>query len=237
MTLEERLATLRSVTARKELIADAEQNPPAVDPARIYAFPPGAARYDLSHDDSLAAHARRRGVTPAAAFIEMALESDGAQVYTWPVFNDDAAAVRAMVADDSVRLGLADAGAHVGQIMDASQPTHVLAHWVRDTATLSLEDAVRRLTSQPCQVLGIRDRGVIAPGAAADLNVINLDALALEHPRFVHDLPNSAGRFVQDAQGYLWTFVGGTAVVADGKRTGALPGTVLRQSSRSGIST
>ncbi|HEY3485564.1 MAG TPA: amidohydrolase family protein, partial [Ilumatobacteraceae bacterium] len=120
MKLEERLATLRDVAARRELIADADRNPPAVDPARIYAFRAGPARYDLVDEDSLAAHATRRGVTPAAAFIEMALESDGTQVYTWPVFNDDAAAVRAMVADDAVLLGLADAGAHVGQIMDAS---------------------------------------------------------------------------------------------------------------------
>ncbi len=237
MKLEERLATLRDVAARRELIADADRNPPAVDPARIYAFRAGPARYDLVDEDSLAAHATRRGVTPAAAFIEMALESDGTQVYTWPVFNDDAAAVRAMVADDAVLLGLADAGAHVGQIMDASQPTHVLAHWVRDTGALELEDAVRRLTSQPCEVFGISDRGVLAPGAMADLNVIDLDALELEPPRFVHDLPDGAGRFVQDARGFRWTFVGGTAVVADGARTGELPGTVLRQSSRSGMST
>jgi N-acyl-D-aspartate/D-glutamate deacylase len=236
MPLHERLATLRDASARQELVDDSVRHPPKVDLSKVYAFPPGAARYDLSEDDSLLAHARRRGVTPADAFVEMALETEGAQVYTWPVFNDDTAAVRSMVADPAVLLGLADAGAHVGQIMDASQPTHVLAHWVRDTGLMPIEEAVRRLTSQPSEVFELAGRGVLAPGTVADINVIDLDRLGLDPPRFVHDGPNGSGRFVQDARGYRWTFVGGVPVVADGAATGAVPGQVVRSSKRSGTS-
>ncbi|MGD9996843.1 MAG: amidohydrolase family protein [Ilumatobacteraceae bacterium] len=236
LPLADRLATLRDATARQDLVDDSLRHPPRVDLSKVYAFPPGPARYDLSEEDSLAAHARRRGVPPAAAFVDMALESDGAQVYTWPVFNDDPQAVREMLADPAVMLGLADAGAHVGQIMDASQPTHVLTHWVRDARLMPVEEAVRRLTSHPSGVFELADRGVLAPGAVADINVIDLTELRLDVPRFVHDGPNGAGRFVQDAHGYRWTFVGGVPVVADGVPTGAAPGQVVRASSASGTS-
>ncbi|HRE02965.1 MAG TPA: amidohydrolase family protein, partial [Ilumatobacteraceae bacterium] len=123
---------------------------------------------------------------------------------------------------------LADAGAHVGQIMDASQPSYVLAYWMRERGVLGLADAVRRLTSVPAKVFGIADRGVIAPGAYADINVIDIGAVELDHPEFVHDLPGGAGRFVQRASGYRWTLVNGAPVLADGARTGALPGHMLR---------
>jgi N-acyl-D-amino-acid deacylase len=169
-----------------------------------------------------------RGLTVAATFIEMALESDGRQVFTWPVFNDRADAIETMIGDSSTLLGLGDAGAHVGQIIDASQPSYVLSHWVRERGLLTLADAVRRLTSVPAGVFGIDDRGVLAPGAHADINVIDIDALSLHHPEFVHDLPQGAGRFVQRADGYRWTLVNGTVVLDDGVRTGALAGSVLR---------
>jgi N-acyl-D-aspartate/D-glutamate deacylase len=98
---------------------------------------------------------------------------------------------------------------------------------MRDRKLLTLEDAVRRLTSQPASIFGIEGRGVLAPGAPADVNVIDVERLALHHPEFVNDLPNGAGRFVQRAEGYRWTWVNGTTVLADGNRTGALPGHML----------
>jgi N-acyl-D-aspartate/D-glutamate deacylase len=225
--LDEKLLALASHATRADLVAEVERNPPAVDPARIYAFPPGAARYDLGDEHSLAAHARARGVSVAEAFVDMALESGGTQVFTWPIFNDQQDAVETMITDPGTMLGLADAGAHVGQIMDASQPSYVLSYWMRDRKLLTLEDAVRRLTSQPASIFGIEGRGVLAPGAPADVNVIDVERLALHHPEFVNDLPNGAGRFVQRAEGYRWTWVNGTAVLADGNRTGALPGHML----------
>jgi N-acyl-D-aspartate/D-glutamate deacylase len=132
-----------------------------------------------------------------------------------------------MLADPLVMIGLADAGAHVGQTMDASGPTTLLVDWARDGGAMPVEEAVRRLTSDTAATFGI-DRGTIRPGAVADCNVIDLDALALEVPEYHHDFPGGAGRYVQRARGYDYTVVAGEVVVDHGEHTGALPGRVLR---------
>jgi N-acyl-D-aspartate/D-glutamate deacylase len=131
-------------------------------------------------------------------------------------------------------LGLGDSGAHVGQIMDASLPTFFLAHWVRDRGVFSLEDGIRRLTSDTADVFGVADRGVIREGAYADLNVIDLDALHLPLPEYVHDFPGGAGRFVQRGDGYDATIVNGRVFMSEGEPTGELAGTVLRSGPASG---
>ena len=102
-----------------------------------------------------------------------------------------------MLDDPLVTLGLADAGAHVGQIMDASQPTFFLTYWVRERERWTLEEAIRRLTSDTADLFGFRDRGVLRAGAYADVNVIDFDNLTLPQPEYVHDFPNGAGRYVQ----------------------------------------
>lgn len=225
--LEAKLAAFADAAARADLLAEAERTPAAIDLGTVYAFPAGPARYDLGDEHSLRHHAQVRGVSVAEAFIEMSLESEGRQVFTWPVFNDRTEAVQEMIVDPSTMLGLADAGAHVGQIMDASQPSYVLSYWMRDRGVLTLADAVRRLTSAPAAMFGIEGRGVLTPGAFADVNVLDVDRLSMHHPEYVHDLPNGAGRFVQRAEGYHWTLVNGVPVLADGVRTGALPGAML----------
>ncbi len=127
-----------------------------------------------------------------------------------------------------VTLGLADAGAHVGQIMDASQPTLFLSYWIRDHGLLPIEEAVRRLTSDTAQLFGIRDRGVLAPGAYADVNVIDLDGLALASPMYVHDFPGGAGRYVQGGRGYDYTLVNGQVFMDHGEHAGVFAGRTLR---------
>ena len=117
-----------------------------------------------------------------------------------------------MLDDPVVTLGLADAGAHVGQIMDSSQPTFFLTYWVRERGRWSLEEAVRRLTSDTADLFGVRDRGRLQPGAFADVNVFDLDAMTLHQPEYVHDFPGGAGRFVQRADGYTATVVNGAGV-------------------------
>ncbi|MFM7067966.1 MAG: amidohydrolase family protein, partial [Actinomycetes bacterium] len=119
-------------------------------------------------------------------------------------------------------------GAHATQIMDASQPTWFLSHWVRDEGVLSLEEGVRRLTSDTADFIGYRDRGRVVPGSYADVNVIDVDALALPVPRIVHDFPGGAPRFVQGARGYDHTIVNGVPFMEGGEHTGALSGRVLR---------
>jgi N-acyl-D-aspartate/D-glutamate deacylase len=125
-------------------------------------------------------------------------------------------------------VGLGDAGAHVSQVIDASQATFLLSYWVRERGAFSFEDAVRRITSQTAGLFGLADRGVLAPGAFADINVLDPDALDLPLPEFVNDLPGGAGRLIQRAEGYRATVVNGQVALEDGEHTGALPGVLLR---------
>jgi N-acyl-D-amino-acid deacylase len=224
-----RLPMLRDPSFRQRLIADADVHGTGVDLEQLYVLPPGGdARYDCDPASSLAAIALERGVSPAAAFIELVIETDGALVCNVPFLNQRLDAVEEMLDDPLVTLGLADAGAHVGQIMDASQPTFLLTYWVRERRRWSLTEAVRRLTSDTADLFGIRDRGRLVPGAFADVNVLDLDAMTLPQPQFVYDLPHGAGRYVQRATGYDHTIVNGVPFMEAGEHTGALPGRLLR---------
>jgi N-acyl-D-amino-acid deacylase len=219
---------LRDPTRRALLIAQAEDHPPPIDLSTLYVLPPGPARYDCPAHTSLAAHAESRGVSSAAAFIELAIETDGALVCNFPFLNQRLDAVEEMLDDPLVTLGLADSGAHVGQIMDASQPTFFLTYWVRERSRWGLEEAVRRLTSDTAGLFGIADRGVLCPGAFADINVIDLEGLTLPQPEYVHDFPGGAGRYVQGSSGYDWTIVNGQVFFDHGEHTGELAGRLLR---------
>ncbi len=228
LPLSERLDALRNPERRAALIAAAAAEPPPMDMHMLFVLPPGAARYDCKPEDSLAAHAERRGVSAAEAFIDLALESDGRIVCNVPFLNQRFAAVEEMLDDDVVVMGLADAGAHVGQIMDSSQPTFMLTYWVRERARWTLEQAVRRLTSDTASLFGLTDRGVLRPGAHADVNVIDLENLTLPQPEYVHDFPGGAGRYVQGSSGYDWTIVNGDVFMDHGEHTGSLAGSLLR---------
>jgi N-acyl-D-aspartate/D-glutamate deacylase len=227
-SLQEQLLSLRDAATRSQLIAEAEEHPPRLDLRELYVLPPGPARYDCDPESSLVAHAERRGVSAAAAFIELVLETDGALVCNYPFLNQCLGAVEEMLDDPLVTLGLADAGAHVGQIMDASQPTFYLTYWIREKGRWALEEAIRRLTSDTADLFGIVDRGVLRPGAFADVNVIDLDDLTLHQPEFVHDFPGGAGRYVQGSSGYEYSVVNGQVFMDHGEHTGVLVGRLLR---------
>jgi N-acyl-D-aspartate/D-glutamate deacylase len=227
-SVQEQLLTLRDAATRAQLIAEAEEHQPRLDLRELYVLPPGPARYDCDPESSLAAHAERRGVSPAAAFIELALETDGGLVCNYPFLNQCLGAVEEMLDDPLVTLGLGDSGAHVGQIMDASQPTFYLTYWIREKGRWELEEAIRRLTSDTAELFGIVDRGVLRPGAFADLNVIDLDELTLHQPEFVHDFPGGAGRYVQGSSGYEYSVVNGQVFMDHGEHTGVLAGRLLR---------
>ena len=208
----ERLAAIRDPQWRSRLIADGADARSMLGPDMIFVLPDGPARYDCRSEDSLAAHAARRGVSPVEAFLDLAIESDGTVNLNMPLLNQRLDAVEAMLDDDLVTLGLADAGAHVGQIMDTSQPTFLLTYWVRERQRWTIEEAVRRLTSDTADLFGFTDRGVLRPGAYADVNVIDFDNLTLPQPEFVHDLPNGAGRYIQGSSGYDYTIVNGAGL-------------------------
>jgi N-acyl-D-aspartate/D-glutamate deacylase len=224
-----KMQLIRDTVFRQRLIADADVHGTKVDLARLYILPPnGEARYDCPPETSLTAIADERGVSAAAAFIELLLETDGALNCNLPILNEDLGAVEEMLDDPLVTLGLADAGAHVSQIMDASQPTFLLSYWVNERGRWPVEEAVRRLTSDTADLFGIAGRGRLCVGSFADVNVIDLDALRLHQPEFVHDLPGGAGRYVQRASGYEYTLVNGEVFMEAGEHTGALAGRVLR---------
>jgi N-acyl-D-aspartate/D-glutamate deacylase len=136
-----------------------------------------------------------------------------------------------MVTHPHTLMGLGDGGAHVGYICDASAPTHMLTHWARDRARggrLPVEFVVKRLAGDNARALGLHDRGRVAPGLKADLNVIDFDRLAIRRPEMRYDLPAGGKRLVQGAEGYVATIVSGEVVHQGGEATGALPGKLVR---------
>jgi N-acyl-D-aspartate/D-glutamate deacylase len=228
LDLDGRLAALDDDERRAQLIRDADERPPGLDPGWVYLVGTKDAHYAYTSDDSLGALAARAGESPAATFVRLTRESRGRALFSFPFLNQSLAAVDEMLHHPTVMLGLGDSGAHVGQIMDASLPTFFLSHWVRDRGVFGLEDGIRRLTSDTAGVFGVADRGVIREGAYADLNVFDLDALHLPLPEYVHDFPGGAGRFVQRGDGYDATIVNGRVFMRGGEPTGELAGTVLR---------
>jgi N-acyl-D-amino-acid deacylase len=227
LSLEEKLAVLRDPASRMQLIEAGQETP---DEFFLGAYVLDDDHLDYAHDpaNTLKAVADRRGVTPVEAFIDLSLESNGRVLINWPFLNQDLHAVAEMLDDPNVVMGLADAGAHVGQIMDASQPTFFLSQWVRERGVLSVEEAVRRLTSDTAELFAITDRGSLRPGSFADVNVFDLDRLNVALPEYVYDFPGGAGRYTQRAEGYRATVVNGRVALADGDHTGDLAGRVLR---------
>ncbi|MEO5902179.1 MAG: D-aminoacylase [Ilumatobacteraceae bacterium] len=224
-----KMVAIRDAAFRVRLIEEAEQITGGIDADLMFVLnQPSGARYDLDPATSLGAEARRRGVSPAAAYIELLLETDGTVVCSFPFLNQQLAAVESMLDDPLVTLGLADAGAHVGQILDASQPTFFLTYWIRERGRWTIEEAIRRLTSDTADLFGIDGRGRLRPGAFADVNVIDLDAMHLPPPTYEYDFPHGAGRYVQGATGYDYTLVNGEVFMDHGTHTGVLAGALLK---------
>ncbi len=228
MPLHDRLGLLRDPVRRAELADVAINDRDGLDVFFVLNGPDGLARYDCRPERSLVAEADARGVSPVEAFIDLAVETDGALLLSWPLLNQSVDAIGEMLEQPEILSGLADAGAHVGQTMDASAPTYLLTYWVREREALTLPDAIRRLTSDTASTFGISDRGVVREGAYADLNVIDWDALALPVPEYVHDFPNGAGRYLGRARGYDCTIVNGAVFMEHGEHTGELAGRVVR---------
>jgi N-acyl-D-amino-acid deacylase len=162
------------------------------------------------------------------------LGRDGHELLYLPIFDyaaGDLDAVREMLLHPATVLGLGDGGAHCGVLCDASLPTFMLTHWARDRSRgegIALEQVVHLQTRRTAELYGFRDRGLLAPGYVADLNVIDHDALALEPPEMVYDLPASGKRLVQRARGYVATVKSGVVVRQDDEATGERPGRLLR---------
>jgi len=200
---------------------------------RIYAIgdPPD---YEPTPDRTVAAIAERRGQDPLSTMYDLMLESDASALLMLPFYNYAAGnhdAIYEMLQHPAAVSGLSDGGAHCGLICDASYPTFLLTHWARDRhrgPKLALEYVVRKQTRDTATLFGLSDRGVIEVGKKADINVIDMDALTLDLPKMVYDLPAGGRRLIQGARGYEATVVSGAVTRRHGIDTGARPGRLIR---------
>ena len=158
----------------------------------------------------------------------MAIETDARGLWNYPFLNFDYDAIEAKIRDPNVILGIGDAGAHCGQIQDASQSTYFLTRWVRDGGRWNIEEGIKMLSSEGADLFGLEGRGRLVEGAYADLNVIDYDHLELDAPEYVYDFPDGAGRWIQKAKGYDLTLVNGAVFMRNGEHQGALAGRVIR---------
>ena len=233
LSLPDRVARLSQPEFRRVVLAEMAEAASVFPWDRVYPLgdPPD---YEPDPSGSVAAEAARAGTTPEAVAYDHLLADGGRGFLYVPFLNyadGNLDAVRSMLEDEHSVVGLGDGGAHVGTICDGSFPTTMLTHWVRDRSRgerMDLALVVAKQTSRTATMIGLHDRGLVAEGMRADLNVIDLDGLTLHRPTMAFDLPAGGKRLLQRADGYLHTFVSGEEVYAQGEHTGALPGRLVR---------
>ena len=241
LPLAERVARLREPSVRAKILSEQLQheNPMVRVIASNWAqmFPLGdPPDYEPTPDQSLAAIASREGRRPEEVAYDLLLEGEGKRFLFAPLANYvdcNFDALREMMMHPNTVQGLSDGGAHCGLICDASMPTFLLTHWVRDRTRgerIPLEQAVRLQTGNTAAVYGFADRGTLQVGKKADVNLIDLDRLHLHAPEMVFDLPAQGRRLIQRVDGYRATIVAGEVTFEDGEATGALPGKLVRAS-------
>ena len=187
--------------------------------------------YLPKRDESIAAMAEREGRSPPEVAYDILLEDEGRGFIYSPLVNYasfDTSATEAMLANPNAIMGLGDGGAHVGFILDAGYPTWLLTYWGRERQRFSLPEVIRRLTSDTAHAAGLMDRGVIAVGKKADINILDYDRLGFGKPYVTFDLPAGGRRLLQEGEGYETTIVSGVVTYRQGVATGELPGELVR---------
>lgn len=225
----------------ERMAGDGSAVPPLVDillaridliSARMFPLD-GEPNYEPRVTDSFYVRAKQRGCSALEAIYDHMCEGDGTGLIYFPIFNYNDGSldtVYRMLTHPRALFSLADSGAHVGTVCDASFSTFMLTHWVRDRSgeRIALEHAVEMMTRRNAQYMGLADRGVISPGLRADINVIDPAALSVGRPQVVRDLPAQGRRFLQKGTGYLGTWVAGQAVRLHDSLTEARPGQLVR---------
>jgi N-acyl-D-aspartate/D-glutamate deacylase len=240
LPLADRVAALSQPERRRRIVEDVPDDGGLFDHVvlarlgKMFPVADGAIDYEPGPAASVRAIAERTGVPAMALVLDQLLAHDGNGMLYLPFFNyayGDLSMTYEAHRHPGTRMGLSDAGAHCGAICDGGTPTFMLTHWVRDRTRgprLPLELVVHRQTRQTAELYGLLDRGLVAPGCKADLNVVDLDRLSFGPPRMVHDLPAGGRRLVQRASGYGATVCSGAVTVVDDEHTGELPGRLVR---------
>ncbi len=237
LPFEQRVAALRDPALRARILQ--ERCPDASLERRVSRWdrifplndPPN---YEPTPADSIAARAEREGRDPADLAYDILLENNGKTILYRPLSNytyGNLDTVHDMLTHKATIVGLGDGGAHVGILCDSSAIGTMLTHWTRDRRVgpkFGLPWAVKRITRDSAVAIGLNDRGILAPGYKADINVIDYDRLQLNTPEVVYDLPAGGRRLIQTAAGYEATIVSGVPVYREGVATGALPGRLVR---------
>jgi N-acyl-D-amino-acid deacylase len=240
LPMTERIAALADPERRRRLLEEVPDDGGLFQRAvldkldRMWLVEGADIDYEPPPETSIAALASIRGISPMALLVDQLTAEDGNGMVYAPFFNysyGDLSMTYEATQHPHTRMGLSDAGAHCGAICDGGTPTFMLTHWVRDRTRgprLPLEHVVARQTRHTAELYGLHDRGLVAPGLRADLNVIDLDGLGFEVPRMAYDLPAGGRRLVQRGRGYVATFLAGVQTVADDEPTGELPGRLIR---------
>jgi N-acyl-D-aspartate/D-glutamate deacylase len=232
LTAEERKRHFRDPAMRQDLRYD------LIDDPTPRAF---SKRWDLMYVNevkldknralegkSIADIAAEQGKDVFDVFMDLSLEEDLDTQFITPLANGDEEAVSQIINYPPSLVSLSDGGAHVQFICDTAYPSYLLGHWVRENRAMSLEKAIKVLAAHPAATLGLKDRGMIRPGMAADLTIFDPDTIRPLEPHKVSDLPGNGPRLVQECEGMHYTVVNGQVLVKDGKHTGSYPGRVLR---------
>ncbi|HPA90574.1 MAG TPA: amidohydrolase family protein [Quisquiliibacterium sp.] len=239
LPLSERVARMKDPHFRAQLLHEQPEDTNPVNLKTVKAFQycyvwGDDPNYEPDRADRIDRRAKAAGLSVEEYAYDLLLANDGKAIFYQPGANyrdGNLNAVREMLGHPRAVVGLADGGAHYGMICDASFPTYFLARWARDaepSQRIPLPQAIAALTSEPARLAGLNDRGRLAVGLKADLNVIDLDRLKVHVPHVVHDLPAGGRRMRQLADGYVATIVSGKVTYRNGEHTGALPGRLVR---------
>ena len=238
LPLAERVQKLRDPELRARLLKEppGETTTPLTTLGRLFTqmFPiSDPPNYEPDPANSIAAQAKARGLTPEEVAYDYLLE-DGGRTMLYVALTNFARgnldAVLAMMQTGQTILGLGDGGAHYGMICDAGYPSFLLSHWTRDRKgeRIALQEAVKQLSCEPARAVGLDDRGTLAPGMKADINVIDYDKVRALKLTVVEDLPANGKRLMQGASGYAATIVSGEIIRRNDQATGKLPGKLVR---------
>lgn len=228
MKFEARLEAIRDADMCTKLVAEARlPNSTWIALGSVF-YLGGGVSPDYTSEQSILALAKAAGEHWSETFLRLSREDQGRGFFNLRMFNSNLDELRDFMKSECLIPGLGDAGAHVSQIMDAGWSSFMLSYWVRESGYYSMAEAIKLMTSRSAKVIGLKDRGTLAPGMRADVNVFDAATVAEQQPQLVHDFPGGAPRYIQRAIGYKATLVNGQINVLDGKHTGARAGSVLR---------